>query len=79
MLSATPIVVPHPVLLGTTSQPLDCYPVTRSATGASGMCYQRQTTTLNTALITAGITVVGVTTTTCPVMQLQIIAAEPTQ
>lgn len=55
-LASTPLVLPIPIMSGGATQPINCAPVTISATAASGKCWTGQTALLNLSIITAGLT-----------------------
>ncbi|MFF9549407.1 hypothetical protein [Methylobacterium fujisawaense] len=72
--SAAPVVLPIPVNTGTL--PLVCNVTARSATGATGKCWQSTTTTLSGTLIGLLVNPFGSPAASAPVM---IVGREPTQ
>lgn len=73
-VSATPVIIPIPVNTGT--MPLVCNVVTRSATAATGKCWQSTTTTLSGTLLGLLVNPFGSPAASAAVM---IVAREPTQ
>lgn len=73
-VSATPVIIPIPVNTGT--MPLVCNVVSRSATAATGKCWQSTTTTLSGTLLGLLVNPFGSPAASAAVM---IVAREPTQ
>lgn len=73
-VSMTPVIIPIPVNTGT--MPLVCNVVSRSATAATGKCWQSTTTTLSGTLLGLLVNPFGSPAASAAVM---IVAREPTQ
>lgn len=73
-VSTTPVIIPIPVNTGT--MPLVCNVVSRSATSATGKCWQSTTTTLSGTLLGLLVNPFGSPAASAAVM---IVAREPTQ
>ncbi|AWV18806.1 hypothetical protein A3862_27390 [Methylobacterium sp. XJLW] len=73
-VSPTPVVLPIPINTG--SLPLVCNVVSRSATGATGKCWQSTTTTLGGTLVGLLVNPFGSPAASAAVM---VIGREPTQ
>ena len=73
-VSATPVILPIPINTG--AMPLVCNVVTRSATAATGKCWQSTTTTLGGTLLGLLVNPFGSAAGSASVM---VIGREPTQ
>jgi len=79
MTTNTPIVEAQLLLPSGSTLPIPCQALSRSSTGASGLCFPAQTTTLNLSIITAGLSLSPFGTTCTSGTPVMVLAREATQ
>jgi hypothetical protein len=79
MTTSSPIVIAQLLLPSGATLPIPCQALARSATGASGLCFPAQTTTLNLSIITAGLNLSPFGTTCTAGTPVMVAASENTQ